>query len=64
MASGRFFFHFREVYQNMYRIYRKILNSDQGDFQILVKSGMFWKKLRLNSGRFPEDQGGFTCMSI
>ena len=21
----------------MYRIYRKILNSDQGDFQILVK---------------------------
>ena len=25
----------------MFRIYRKILNSDQGDFQILVKSGMF-----------------------
>ena len=24
----------------MYRIYRKILNSDQGDFQILVKSGV------------------------
>ena len=25
----------------MYRIYRKILYSDEGDFQILVKSGMF-----------------------
>ena len=28
----------------MYRIYRKILNSDEGDFEILVKSGMFQKK--------------------
>ena len=30
----------------MYRIYRKILNSDQRDFQILVNflSGMFEKK--------------------
>ena len=28
----------------MYRIYRKILNSDQGGFKILVKSGMFEKK--------------------
>ena len=28
----------------MYRIYRKILNSDEGDFEILVKSGIFRKK--------------------
>ena len=28
----------------MYRIYRKILNSDEGDFKIMVKSGMFEKK--------------------
>ena len=28
----------------MYGIYKKILNSDQGDFQILVKSGMFKKR--------------------
>ena len=30
----------------MYRIYRKILNSDEGDFEILVKSGMFYKNFR------------------
>ena len=40
-ASGRFSFHFREGFSKMYRIYMKILNSDQGDFQILVESGMF-----------------------
>ena len=27
----------------MYRTYSKNLNSDQGDFQLLVKSGMFEK---------------------
>ena len=37
----------------MYRIYRKILNSDEGDFEILVKSGIFL-----------EDQGGFTLMLL
>ena len=25
----------------MYRIYKKILHSDEGDFKILVNSGMF-----------------------
>ena len=34
-------FHFKAVFQKMYRIYRKILNSDEGDFEILVQSGMF-----------------------
>ena len=28
----------------MYRIYRKILNLDEGDYGSLVKSGMFYKK--------------------
>ena len=28
----------------MYRIYNKILYLDEGDFKIIVKSGMFWKK--------------------
>ena len=41
-ASERFSFHFREVLEKMYRIYRKILNSDEGDFKILVKSVMFY----------------------
>ena len=30
----------------MYRIYRKILNTDKVDFQILVKCGMFQKKFK------------------
>ena len=30
----------------MYRTYRKILNADEGDFQILVKCGIFYKKFR------------------
>ena len=29
----------------MYRIYSKILNSDEGGFEILVKNSMFWKKV-------------------
>ena len=45
-ASGRFFVHFSGWWggrgvSKMYRIYRKILNSDEGDFVMLVKSGMF-----------------------
>ena len=39
-ASGTFSFHFWEVYKKKYRIYRKILNSDEGDFEILVKTGI------------------------
>ena len=49
-ASGRFSFHFREVYRKCIEyIIRKILNSDEGDFQILMKSGMFQEKF---SGSF------------
>ena len=40
-ASGRFFFHFLEVFEKMYRIYKNILLSIQGDFKILVKSDIF-----------------------
>ena len=35
------FLSFRRGFSKMYRIYRKILNPDEGDFGILVKSGMF-----------------------
>ena len=35
------FLSFQGGLSKMYRIYRTILNSDQGDFQILVKSGVF-----------------------
>ena len=35
------FLSFQGGFSKMYRIYRKILNSDKGDFEILVKSGMF-----------------------
>ena len=35
---------FQGGFSKMYRTYRKILNSVEGDFQILVKCGMFYKK--------------------
>ena len=38
------FLSFQGGFSKMYGIYRKILHSDEGDFKILVKSGMFWKK--------------------
>ena len=48
----------------MYRIYRKILNSDEGDFEILVKKWYVLEEiLGLISGSLPDDQGGFTCMT-
>ena len=35
------FLSFQGGFSKMYRIYRKILHSDEGDFEILVKSSMF-----------------------
>ena len=35
------FLSFQGGLSKMYRIYSKILNSGEGDFKILVKSGMF-----------------------
>ena len=46
----------------MYRIYRKILNSLQGDFLILSKVDVIEEIQGLNSGSLPGNQGGFTCM--
>ena len=47
----------------MYRIYRKILNSDEGDFEILVKS-VLEETSGLISGNLTEDQGGFTFWGL
>ena len=35
------FLSFQGGFSKMYRMYRNILNSDEGGFEILVKSGMF-----------------------
>ena len=46
----------------MYRIYRKIVNSFQGDFLILSKVVCFRRNIWAHFRESPEDQGGFTCM--
>ena len=43
----------------MYRIYRKILNSDEGDFEILVKVVCFRRNFRVH---FRELNGCFDCV--
>ena len=41
--SGRFFFHFREVFEKCIEyIYRNIPDSFQGDFEFLSKSSTFF----------------------
>ena len=45
----------------MYKIYRKILNSDVGDFG---KKWYVLENLGLISGILPDDQGEFTCMNL
>ena len=51
----------------MYRIYRKIPDSLQGDFVFLSKSGTFLKNFFPISGliswSLPDDEGGITCMT-
>ena len=39
------FLSFQGGLSKMYRIYRNILNSDEIDFELLLKGGMFSKKL-------------------
>ena len=34
----------------MYRLYRKILHLDEGDFKMLVKSGMFRRNVMAHFG--------------
>ena len=49
----------------MYKIYKKILHSDEGDFKLLVKSGIhvyFRRKFMAYFRELPEDEGGITCM--
>ena len=43
VASGRFFFHFREVFEKCIN-YRKILGSFQGGFEIFFKKGGIFDK--------------------
>ena len=46
-------------------IFRKILNSDQGDLQSLEKKCYVLEEiLGFISGSLPEDQRGFTCMLL
>ena len=60
------FLSFQGGLSKMYRLYRKILNSDAGGFEVLVKSGMFLKKKFYGTfqGASPEGQGGFTYTVI
>ena len=52
----------------MYRIYKKILGSLQGDFKIFLKKWYilvkFMISLQLISWSLPDDEGGITCMII
>ena len=41
MGIREIFLSFQGGLSKMYRIYMKILNSDEGDFDILVKTGIF-----------------------
>ena len=45
-----------------HRIYTQILNSNAGDFQLLVKLHAFNENLGLISLSLQHDDGGFTCM--
>ena len=57
------FFSFQGGLTQMYRIYRKILNSDQGDFQILVKSGGFRRNFKAHF-REPPGRSGRVHMYV
>ena len=45
----------------MHRIYKPILHSDERDFKILVKSGMFQRNFTAHFRELSEDEGGITC---
>ena len=47
----------------MYRLCSQILNSNEGDFPILVKICVFEENLGLIFWSLCHDVGGFTCMS-
>ena len=62
------FLPFQGDFLKMYRIYRKIPDSFQGDFEFLLKKWYvleeFLQILRLISWSLPDDEGGITCMQM
>ena len=55
------FFLFQGGFSKMYRIYRKIVNSFQGNFLILLNIVCFGRNFRAHFS-LHEDQKGFMCM--
>ena len=51
--SGRFFFHFREIFEKCIEYIGKIPDSFQGDFEFLTKRGTFLKNFYQFYGSFP-----------
>ena len=51
--SGRFFFHFREIFEKCIENIGKLSDSFQGDFDFLLKSGTFQKNFYQFYGSFP-----------
>ena len=62
------FLPFQGDLSKMYRMYREIPASFQGDFEFLLKKGYFLEEfspiLQLISWSLPDDEGGITCMSL
>ena len=52
----------------MYRIYRKIADPFQGDFEFCLKNRYIFEEFRsvlwLISWSLPDDEGGITCMEM
>ena len=61
-ASGRFFFHFREVFEKCIDYIGKFLVHFLEIFDFGLKLVYFRRILGLISWSLPDDQGGITCM--
>ena len=46
----------------MYRIYRKILHSDEGDLNFWQKVVCFRRNFMAHFSKLPVDQAGMACM--
>ena len=53
---------FQGEFRKLYRIYRKIPDSVQGDFEFFHILEQFLPILGLISWSLPDDEGGITCM--
>ena len=60
--SGRFSFHFREVFQKCIEYIGKLLIYIREISQFCKKLYVLEEILGLISRSLPDDQGGFTCM--